>query len=151
MTDATLSGLIDRVEGATGPDREIDRALASLAGPRHFSVGLELEELAEGRERELSETTDFWCVTVLHASGGSANGGYRKITDSIEAGFNLIEDLLPNTLRCVGTMEDGPFCRLVVPDGNGGYINGAISANANTEPLAIILALLRALQSKPSP
>jgi hypothetical protein len=56
--------------------------------------------------------------------------------------------VLPGTMRAVGTMEDGPFCQLVVPDASGGYIGGDYRKHANTEPLSILAALLSALIAK---
>lgn len=75
-----------------------------------------------------------------------------KFTDSLDSALALVEEKLPGALRCVGSMEEGPFCRIIAPMPNGTY-NGApdiCPTGLPTEPLAVLSALLRALLARKS-
>lgn len=67
-------------------------------------------------------------------------------TVSLDAARSLC---VSGTLWAVGSMEDGPFARLVWPQKDGGYIGGYFEATAATAPLALCIAALRANVAKP--
>lgn len=120
MTD--LSELIARVEAATGPDREIDRAIKE----------------AFGHDWDYSADWDYWdAIKREKASRPVA----KLYTGSLDAAMTLVD---PRALWAHGSMEDGPFARLCWPQPNGGFVGGYVEANAATVPLAICLAALSA-------
>lgn len=55
--------------------------------------------------------------------------------------LDLLNAVHPKALWCVGNMEDGPFCRLVVSDGSGGYIGGEVLATGETPAIAVLRAV----------
>lgn len=129
-----LTDLITRLEGATGPDREIDAEIAVA----------------------LSDDPDAWVVNpspqrVFSGVPGCWTDGPHKIhlapeyTASLDAALSLVAEKLPGSMWRIGfDPDDGsmkaefvtaaPECRRVV-------------ANHDTPALAVCLALLRALQS----
>jgi hypothetical protein len=139
-----LPALLERVKAAKGPDRELDVMLADV---------LDVEP-----DPPLSCT--FRQYVRLHSSPAKVaenanshhnilNTALPRYTASIDAALALVERKLPGTMRAVGSMEFGPFCRLVVPNDDGGFIDGYHEVlDAKTEPLAIIAALLTALIAK---
>lgn len=123
-----LRELLARVEAATGADREIDiaifTALLPFGGSRrwhHFG------DAVEGSTGYLVETP-------------------RVVTHSIDATIGLVERLLPTALidihQNIGgyawatTLTDGAYC---------------VEGKATTLPVAILVALLRALIAKAEP
>jgi hypothetical protein len=63
----------------------------------------------------------------------------------LEAHLNAAMMLLePHTLWAVGSMEEGPFARLVMPQADGGYVGGYVEAYAPTPALALCAAIARA-------
>jgi hypothetical protein len=54
------------------------------------------------------------------------------------------ELLAPHTLWCVGSMEEGPFARIVWPQPDGGYSGGYYESTAPTAALALCAAALKA-------
>jgi hypothetical protein len=129
MDRETLIALRERVVAATGPDRELDIQISRALGVEADWHG-ELDSLGYNHIR------------------GFCALGMQPLTASIDAALALVERVLPGTMRAVGTMEDGPFCQLVVPDASGGYIGGDYRKHAITETLSILAALLSALIAK---
>lgn len=144
----TLEALLERVRNASRPDREMDAELF---------VAINGWKLAKVPPDAFGENA----CEIYTPDGKLFGGGFQyppkgklspfyhvsnePYTASIDAALGLVRRVFPGTMRCVGSMEDGPFCRLVVPDGRGGYINGERFATARTEPLAAVAALLTAL------
>lgn len=127
-----LADLLARVKEATGPDRELDAQIGA-------ALGAETSRLKSG-------------LRMRHAPWLSWSGTHwhdlPRWTASVDEALDLVERLIPGTLHASGSMEDGPFCRLVTPPirkrgvpANWGYCN----ATASTPPLAILSALLTAL------
>lgn len=130
-----LQVLLERVKAASGPDREMDAAVWLALEPGVTRKQWSYIHTASGQECRMDETRDATGRLIVVPS----------FTASIDAALALVEKVQPATMWAVGNMEMGPFCRLVAPTRGGGYVGGYYEANANTEPLAILAALLTAL------
>lgn len=116
-----LTALLERVKAATGPDRELDAAIVRALG------------LAEN--------------DLVFYIGRGDDWPQAKITASIDAALALVEKMLPGAMQASGIMEEGPFCRLVVPNPEyWGYRE--FKGDGVTQPLAVLAALLTALIEK---
>ncbi len=132
----SISELIERVEGATGPDRELDAAIC-----RHT--------------RHTAEQPDgSWLETF--------DGGYRHtinppaLTASLDAALALCERVLPEAWpgfqrnRVTDPARAWSAWLEIFPEGAKDY--DTYDFNAPTPALALILAMLQALQAKdPTP
>ncbi len=138
MTDS-LDGLIERVERCTGPDRELDYAIAVFGRPGELIRRY-------GYKREPGD--DGWYSITPPIAGAERISPPQPYTDSIDAALHLARDHLGGaTMWSVCEMEEGPFAQLIRPMPDGGYVGGVTGSYGNSAPLAIILAALRALQS----
>lgn len=141
MTSAsTIADLRLRVASATGPDRELDAAIAAAFGAEARIVG-------KLGYRMRSAPWLEWSGRNWH--------DLPSYTASVDAALALVERLRPGTMRAVGMMEEGPFCRLVVPNGPSSDVpddNRPLwlyhEGTAATEPLAILSALLASLPAE---
>jgi hypothetical protein len=127
-----IEGLLSRLEAATGPDRELDHRLQGiLVNDGNFGHYAGLEE---------------WVTAGMEFGWNTP-----AYTASIDAALALVERLLPGWRR-----------RLEEPHGDGGWrasliwpdqedVVRAKVAEAPTAPLAILLALFRALSARPRP
>lgn len=142
---AALRGLLERVEAATGPDRELDRDISVAVGFLHVGD--------RGR-----------LYMIAPDDGGHIYGGLGddilipRLTEKIDAAVALVERVLPEWVWQIErqlTYEGRPpfFADISTVDncrGRNGTETG--SAYAATPPLAILAALLRALIAKdPTP
>lgn len=118
----TLSDLITRVESATGPDREIDAAVAEVVlGWRPYQVA------------------DFISSTAWFAKDGERTVEVPLYTASIDAVEALIRREMPAfSIVVSGPRSDGRFWGEV----GRGY------AEAATPALALLLAFLRAVEAR---
>jgi hypothetical protein len=66
--------------------------------------------------------------------------GYPKWLKLIRL-MDALAALPKHTLWCVGSMEDGPFARLVLPQPDGGYGGGYVEAYGDTPSEAVRAAL----------
>ncbi len=109
--------LLRRVEAATGPDRKLDRALAALFGADVTQVG----------------------TNTIHRIGA--------YTASIDAALALVERMLPGWYWRIDRPLSGPSAELAeFADGpQPSSLKRAFMADAPTVPLAILVALLKAL------
>lgn len=140
MNKSGLLKLAERIE-ASPPSRELNRAVAKQWGwhrvePRFASnkhgawiapgdfLGVE----SSGRPR----------LDSLH--GTEMHRDVPDFTTSLDAAKTLRH---PADLWCVGSMEDGPFAR-VVPALPGGKYGGEITVHAETAENALTAAFLRA-------
>jgi len=144
-----LAGLIERVEKATGPDREIDVLLRAILVD-HREV-FERDTWVLGRNRRPPHDE---CVLGRIDPGRVARNfspAYHKpeqpaYTASIDAALALVERLLPGIFWVIGqgktnSVEKLFGCQLLF--GTEEIIGSGESDHA---PLAILLALLKALQ-----
>lgn len=133
----TLKGLLERVRGATGADREIDFDVARWEGwTQHSDAD---DPVYTGR------VSQWW------AEPGCEWSTYSQpsyVTRSIDAALELAQRILPGAMWAVGCMEGGPFCRLVYPNARAGGWGHSVSMEQEggppTEALAILSALLSA-------
>jgi hypothetical protein len=137
MTD--ISELIERVKAATGPDRELDALLYAIVADHrtvrenmHPEFGRQL--LARNNRPPHDE---YWLdhpATVFPA-----------YTASIDAALALAERVLPG---CVWTIEaDACWLRVLTEDDVAEFQGNKAGMGGKWTPLAIVLALLTALQS----
>jgi len=156
MTSEALKALAERVEGATGPDRELDEALMALVyvrDKRHIGAteGWEDEPDSFVPVKEfvwVDPATDRWVSTAAY-----------NFTSSIDAALGLVERVLSGYRWGVAS---APMKTGFYPDGKPSYGDGFKAhltepsalrpmpsvAQGVTPPLAILAALLRALLAK---
>lgn len=136
-----LSALIERVENATGPDRELDalifRVLDLKLPDQFLSMGIKLSWQADG-----SATVPVGDMQVRYEP--------PHFTSSLDAALALVEEILPGTFWHVAkgrTRPDEPLfgAELVSPEHGG--VNVAVEHESSVA-LALILALLRALSAR---
>lgn len=127
-----LEELAARVEAATGPDRELNKLAHEARG---FCVH------RETRYYCIEDGNDYDSGHACLACGKDAYGEtVPNYTASLDAAKSLKH---PGDLWCVGSMEDGPFAR-VVPALPGGHYGGEITVHAETVENALTAAFLRA-------
>jgi hypothetical protein len=129
QSSSDLTGLLKRVEGAEGPDRELDRRLWKITGQGTIRLvtGLGMNGRTPGRQTAFGP--DGLVSTV------------PRYTASLDQALALCERVLPG------------WCRSVVdltPELCEGYVwerfsTGNIQGKAKTPALALLAAILRAL------
>lgn len=130
---AHLRNLIERLENATGPDRELDFAIAVACG---FTV------------RQQATVYGSTKVAVDPSRKGRGNGAVdSRYTASLDAVVALVERVLPGCNAVIGWGEPhrNPWARLA-PLSDGG--RHPFDAGGATPAIALCLALLRASQAK---
>jgi len=128
---AKLTDLLARIEAATGPDRDLDRAIG---------FALDGWELSGDAENLIYVPAD---VTYYADHPG---GMYPSFTESLGAALALVERVNPGW---ASGFDSGPKTSIAFIDphdfadriGGGRYL-----ATAKTVPLAILLALLRSIE-----
>lgn len=142
MTNLTLtsdlSGLLGRVEEATGPDRSIDAALFGLLECTRENTDPDLMRMVEVGEYDAM-------LAVLDASWVSGAMPARY-TASLDAALGFCERVLPGTGWLCGVKPTGGFMAELF---RTRYISGVIPrlayATAKTPALALLAAMLAAL------
>jgi hypothetical protein len=130
---ADLSELIARVEGATGPDRELDTLIEVAARWIEAGrVGLAPEHRAKWRGSRSGYVSD-----------GFSTYAAERYTSSLDAALALCERVLPGWTARLWISERRSACVLTDDLGSDGETYAAPTA-----PLAVILAVLRALHHK---
>lgn len=141
MTEYT--DIIERLTKATGPDRELDALIAFGTGAFDYKLSGGLEHCRIERGERI--TNDEVDVVVRNERGGGLiyAARYERYTASLDASIALVERMLPGWwwLR-----EDGVSIRLVGPDNNDCYPSSV--GRHHIVPIAILLALFRALEAK---
>lgn len=135
-----LSSIIERVEAATGPDREIDAEVEAL------SCGWYPSHLCHDATRR------SYSVGYLHEDDDGSNlckGGKHapEYTASLDAVVQLVERELPDELWMISSKDPTlrPQATLTYRSADAQRVQ---TAHAKTPALALLLACLRALQSK---
>lgn len=149
-----LSALIERLEKASGPDREIDRELMFLTHKqvrRH--IGGECDCCPDGKHLDLvwvDLATDKWVTTAKYGFQLTKYG--FQLTASIDAALAFVERVLPGWRVSIDSDQDrGPMWRAAVKPCGSHYTakpTGWIYAMQATAPLAILIASLKALQER---
>ncbi|TAA49054.1 hypothetical protein [Shinella sp. JR1-6] len=132
MTD--LSSLISRVEKATGPDRELDAM-----------VWLEMTPGATRKFTKVKSETDLWPPYTIDETR-AADGRLIIVpayTSSIDAAVALAERVLPGVELEITNLYG--VARVTLHHETGQFYG---SSAINSLPMALVLATLRALQSK---
>lgn len=120
-----VTELLTRLEAATGPDRELDAMLHVHA--------------SDGR---LTEYDRYGWV-----KGPADIGEAPPVTASVDAALALCERVLPDRLRDFREVLDSDKGRVWVA-WLSAYDGTSVSADAPTLPLALLTALVRALQHR---
>ncbi len=141
MTDlTTLQSLRDRVAQATGPDREIDAAIA---------CAFVLRDLRPARPDDFEGRYGYPPGSIKTTLGFLQADSY---TSSIDAALAWVERVLPGWGWTVSNADDVKPCpKAWVWELSAENRAEHFSANAPTPALAIILAGLDALIAKESP
>ena len=135
-----MKDLIERIEAALGPDREIDCRIAHSIDWRHPSerLGGEPESCRTYVQHWLMIKDDEPDFTHPDRCKWSVIPDYSA---SIDAAMTLVD---PRALWAHGNMEEGPFARLCWPQPDGTFGGGYVEANCATVPLSIVCAALKA-------
>lgn len=143
-----IEALIERVEKATGPDREIDLAIdlalfpaSEIAKLMQFRRGLDNNE---GMSWDIHHSGSVVFQKIDHHGACYYNGGYplAKYTSSLDAAVALAERVLPGAHweihgDCSAMMRIGPAAA-----------DDICVWKAATPALALVAATLRALSQK---
>lgn len=137
-----VAKLLAHIEAATGPDREIDAALALALGGWHR------EWIEVGRNPHHKPDWFWWNDTDQPWRASNPERLPLFYTTSIDAALALVERMLPGCWWFFSKGKTRPteplFAFHIIPEGNtDGLTIG--EAEAGTPPLAILAALLRAL------
>lgn len=128
--DTSIEGLIERLRNATGPDRELDEAIALALCDDHFFA--QLADAPEGVGCE------------MYSFGRHAPHSALRVTVSIDAALALVERVLPGRHVAMGTVgeNDTPWACLTEP------IEPCrdFAADGVDIPNAILMALFTALK-----
>lgn len=129
--------IIERLQNATGPDREIDTSIWML-----------VTKGATRRHQRVSSATYAWKPYVIDETR-DAQGVIIVVpsyTASIDAAIALVERMLSGKVWYVRGKSDGTFfCQLYTSESQRG---NDPKANAPSAPLAILVALFRALEAQ---
>lgn len=133
-----IDALIARLEAASGPDRGLDGLIArdALGWLPYFDLDgddlLDWPEIGGHWHKPGNPCDGRHSVTNEHADPPA-------YTASLDAAMSLRK---PGTLWAIGSMEEGPFCRLCVPKDGGGF--DYVEASAATIEAAALIAILKA-------
>lgn len=137
---SALQELLERVEAATGPDREIDAAIWLQMVPGATRKQWSYVHARTNRVCSVDETRDAGRLIIVPA-----------YTASIDAAVGLVERMLP--MGTWSLYNSDPKC---IPKGGSAYIfadsddEDSFRAAGATPALALIAALLKAMiASKP--
>lgn len=154
-----LTELVERLEKATGPDRELDALIFihvngwSVWRSKH---GYWQFDGPGGSANDVCWSNYGSMPPKFDPDTGKKNPAYDEIpytqfasardvpeyTSSLDAARSLMPT---HTLWASGLMEDGPFCRVIAPMPNGGYVGGYSEAvGAATVEIATAIAALKA-------
>jgi hypothetical protein len=130
-----LTALIERVEKATGPDRQLDCLLDCIRHDREFI--------------EWTADTGVTGYRYKHPRIVWGSGTWREeiaYTSSLDAALALVEEKLPG---CQWTVEtDACWLRVLTQDDVDEFQGSYNCRGGTCTALAVVLALLRALQSQ---
>lgn len=135
MTRETIQSLIERVEGASGPDRLLDAQIwCALLHPEN---------------KASTSRPGFVAITDDEPS----RWGYKEVehyTSSLEAALSLVERVLPGWRPAFAQKENGDWIASIYSTARLGIIPHQIG-DKPTPALALILALLKAKAAETAP
>jgi hypothetical protein len=157
---AAIPALIERLEKAEGPDREIDVLLwrefgwSEIRDPERNSVTDILGPDVRVNTRTISEAIDLFLHT--DANGIARAWNVPRLTASLDAALALVERVLPERGWFVGSRDDGSdlYCAGVdgelqhtgsTPWGPSESYREPIQAESRTPPIALLIAALKAI------
>ena len=137
-----MRDLIERVEKATGPDRELDIAIFEAAHPKGTLTGSGW--LWTRREIAPAGLVWYW----LDRKKLTQPDFVENYTASIDAALALVEKVLPGWRRQFFERSDGSgwTARLISPTRD--MVSTDELKACPSAPLAILLALLRSIQKQ---
>lgn len=137
-----LTALIERLEKATGSDRQIDCEIA-------WETGWDIKSRTGGNWREAFPQ---WRGDEYRTLGASDNWGVPCYTASLDGATALVERVLPGCCRASGKTSLYPG---MVPGSSPfkfwaeiGDWGSPARAGHDIEPIAILIALLRAIEAQ---
>ncbi len=150
MDKGKLTELLGRVEAATGPDRELDAAIASMIryhpyGPFHW--------LDKSPEAVYAPTHAGWMGFTLPGEDGPRDAwASPEYTASVDAAIALVERVLPGQHLTMGQNVHHHYwlCTFNYLNDDGEPASNAQGMHKSSLPLAILSALLSALTTEAS-
>ena len=148
-----MTSLIERLEAATGADRELDALIMINLG----LIDGEMFGLADGYvwELRLGWGTNGEAVVEAWATCGDGLDQLhmtrkpRPLTASLDAALALVEEKLPGWKRGLAEQDAGGWCASLWKPQPGGKPSVLVFAeDAPTPALAVLIALLKALEGK---
>ncbi len=130
-----MTSLLQRVEQATGPDRELDAAIIAWLN------NAEVRRYPPADDFGPRDRWQFWSLDGAHFLGSEAKFPVPPLTASVDAALALVERVKPGSEVLMGlrqTAATQPWARV-----GPWWASDAIGA---TLPLAILAALLRSLE-----
>ena len=140
---ADLTGLIERLEAATGPDRELDRAIMALSYTwerRYIGGRCDPSCCPEGAHLDgvwVDPATDRWKTT--------ARNGF-EFTASLDAAMALVERVQPGWNCSAINLKPDP-CEAYVWRRSERCVRD-VGGKGPTPAIALLIALLRTLETE---
>lgn len=141
-----MSGeIVERLEAATGPDRELDAAIYDALVDDGGRFAFRVTNWATNLGNRLGRYHDGWCVGKSPTDEYAEN--LPRFTESLDAVLALVGAKLPGWNWATHTTGGGSYeACLMTPDYH--ELSGrAFECMAKTPAIAILLALFRALES----
>jgi len=148
----TISEIIEALEKAEGPDRELDRLI-------HFHIVSPwlAEKCAHWVPAAFEEPNDFlWWTAERKAEGKEGyHDGWESVTSSVDAALELLKKYLPGWRLCFEAVDGIAYDLFILgPLYRDDYPERESSPPIAGKPIAmaLVLATLKALQAKePTP
>lgn len=148
--DGGLKDLIERLEKATGPDRELDCLIAThpLTPQTRVAKGASIDVLLEPRAAGIGdETTELYAAEYLPETNADWLD-LPEYTSSIDAALTLVPEgctwLVKYEHEESERYGQPPFGASITVHGNGTDLEPLLASCAPTPALAICIAALRA-------
>lgn len=144
IQSADLSGIVERLEKATGPDQEIDRLI-------HFHVEAPwlAEKCIKWVPAYFEEPNSFLWWTAERAAEGKEgyHGEWVSYTSSIDNALTLIEEKLPDWIIANMGQDDNKRWHAELRKGFATSFSTVELAGAPSLELALLIAALKALRT----
>ena len=136
-----MDDLLERVKAADGPDRELDCKIAYVTNYLVYGMSAPFRSYCDVHDLK-------WGEVVHHANSYQSilYHNLPRFTASVDAALALVERLLPGSMKRVFDNPDDGSSRAEIVSADGVIGRG----DHDTWPLAILAALLTALQASPA-